>query len=99
LSGLCAAGTVSRAEWREWAKKKREMLQKFNSEREALIAENKRLRAALDPTVRCSVCFLFLFARSVCMLKCLVLPPTLRIFVTSFLLGANNGVAPPLALY
>ncbi len=48
----CFSGKISRAEWREWARQKREMMQKFNSEKEALVADNKRLRAALDPTVK-----------------------------------------------
>jgi hypothetical protein len=45
-------GKISRAEWREWARQKREMMQRFNSEKEALVADNKRLRASMDPSVR-----------------------------------------------
>ena len=45
------AGKISRTEWREWARQKREMMQRFNSEKEALIADNKRLRASQDPSV------------------------------------------------
>ncbi len=47
-----ASGKISRAEWREWARQKREMMQRFNSEKEALVADNKRLRASMDPLVR-----------------------------------------------
>jgi hypothetical protein len=38
-------------EWREWARQKRELMQRFNSEKEALIADNKRLRSSMDPSV------------------------------------------------
>ncbi len=48
-------GKISRTEWREWARQKRELMQRFNSEKQALIEDNKRIRAALDPAVRSSV--------------------------------------------
>ena len=44
-------GKISRSEWREFARQKREMMQRFNSEKEALIADNKRLREAQVPAV------------------------------------------------
>jgi hypothetical protein len=46
------AGKVSRSEWRAWANQKKEMMQRFNAERESLVADNRRLRMALEPKGR-----------------------------------------------
>jgi len=43
-----SAPVGSGADWRNWAAEKRELLARANSDRAALIEENKRLRAALD---------------------------------------------------
>ena len=52
--------SISRDEYRAWAAEKREILARANAEKERLLAENKRLRASLDPTVCSMPCFVAL---------------------------------------